>query len=88
MRLISLGYRAKNGQIIEAKTQEEKDNLNYMNLALEELSLNLSKNIAQVLENISQQEINETSIHRGYKAILAFLYYFLKLFNTRKLFQI
>ncbi|WP_339390430.1 dynamin family protein [Crocosphaera watsonii] len=58
MRLISLGYRAKNGQIIEAKTQEEKDNLNYMNLALEELSLNLSKNIAQVLENISQQEIN------------------------------
>ena len=35
----------KNGQIIEAKTQEEKDNLNYMNLALEELSLNLSKNL-------------------------------------------
>ena len=60
-RLIRLGYSysvARDGKNIEARTQEEKNNLKELNTALNELSMHLSLVIAEVLTRVSKQEIN------------------------------
>ena len=66
-RLIRLNYSystAIKGDIIEAKTQEDKDKLKDINSALNELSSLLNLIIVQVLDKISKQEIN-----RMYEAV-------------------
>ncbi len=55
---------AREGVDIEARTAEEKNKLKDLNVALNELSLNLSILIAQVLTKVSTQEIN-----RMYEAV-------------------
>ena len=77
-RLIRLGYSystAKNGQIRVAKTQEEKTKLKELNECLNELSINLSLIIAQVLDKISTQEINRMyeAVSELFKCHLAYL---------------
>jgi GTPase Era involved in 16S rRNA processing/flagellar capping protein FliD len=66
-RLIKLGYSystARDGQSVVAKTQQEKDNLKDKNQELNDLSINVSLIIAQVLDKISTQEIT-----RMYEAV-------------------
>jgi GTPase Era involved in 16S rRNA processing len=67
-RLINLGYTgsiAKEGKLIEAKTNEEKIRLNQINEELNELSIHLSIVMEDVLKQISDQELN-----RMYQAVV------------------
>ncbi len=61
IRLVKLGYTAsvaKEGKIIEAKTDVEKNNLKTLNEELNELAIHLNIVIADVLKQISTQELN------------------------------
>ncbi|MDV3002048.1 MAG: hypothetical protein N5P05_003654 [Chroococcopsis gigantea SAG 12.99] len=62
-RIIHLGYTstiAKNGKKIEAKTDQEKNNLNNLNHELNELGIHLSLIMEDVLEQVCEQELNRT----------------------------
>jgi GTPase Era involved in 16S rRNA processing len=77
-RLIRLGYSystAKGGETRVATTQEEKNKLKELNAALNELSIDLSIVIAQVLDKISTQEINRMydAVEKLFKFHLAYL---------------
>jgi len=66
-RLVKLGYTAsvaKNGETIEARTNENKDKLKQLNEELNELSIHLNRVIEDVLQQISSQEID-----RMYQAV-------------------
>lgn len=70
-RLVSLGYTAstaKEGKTIEAKTAEEKSSLKQLNEELNELAIHLNIVMEDVLNQISNQELN-----RMYQAVLELL---------------
>jgi hypothetical protein len=77
-RLIRLGYSystAKHGKKVEARTQAEKDKLEDINTALNELSGNLGRIIEEVLDKISAQETNRMyeAVSELFKYHLAYL---------------
>lgn len=77
-RLIRLGYSgmtAKKGEIRVAKTEDEKGKLEELKEGLNELSLNLSKIIAEVLYDLSEQQTNRIyeSVLELFKCHLAYL---------------
>jgi len=60
-RLVNLGYTAavaKEGKTMEAKTEEEKNQLQQINEELNELAIHLNIVIEDVLKQISTQELN------------------------------
>ncbi|MDB9454494.1 GTPase [Dolichospermum circinale CS-541/06] len=60
-RLVNLGYTAsiaKEGKIMEARTEEEKNQLQQINEELNELAIHLNIVIEDVLKQISTQELN------------------------------
>ncbi|MDB9535673.1 dynamin family protein [Dolichospermum planctonicum CS-1226] len=60
-RLVKLGYTAavaKEGKTMEAKTEEEKNQLQQINEELNELAIHLNIVIEDVLKQISTQELN------------------------------
>lgn len=66
-RLLDSGYTgsvAKNGQIREAKTDQEKNNLKRLNEELNELAIHLTIVMADVVNQISNQAVN-----RMYEAV-------------------
>ncbi|MBD2665355.1 hypothetical protein B6N60_02830 [Richelia sinica FACHB-800] len=74
-RLVNLGYTAsvaKDGKIMEARTDAEKDKLKQINEELNELAIHLNIVIEDVLKQISNQEIN-----RIYEAISELFCYYL-----------
>ncbi|MEG4424366.1 MULTISPECIES: dynamin family protein [unclassified Microcoleus] len=67
-RLVSLGYTAsvaKEGKIMEAKTDSEKNQLKQINEELNELAIHLNIVMEDVLKQISNQELN-----RMYQAVV------------------
>ncbi|WP_027255103.1 dynamin family protein [Planktothrix agardhii] len=70
-RLIGLGYTAsiaKNGETIQAKTDDDKKKLSQLNQELNELSIHLNHVMEDVLNKISTQEIE-----RIYEAVVELL---------------
>lgn len=70
-RLIGLGYTAsiaKNGETIEARTDDDKKKLSQINQELNELSIHLNHVMEDVLNKISSQEIE-----RIYEAVVELL---------------
>jgi GTPase Era involved in 16S rRNA processing len=70
-RLIGLGYTAsiaKNGETIQAKTDDDKKKLSQINQELNELSIHLNHVMEDVLNKISSQEIE-----RIYEAVVELL---------------
>ncbi len=60
-RIVSLGYTstiAKNGKKVEAKTEEEKNKLKNLNYELNELAIHLSLIMEDVLNKVTQRELN------------------------------
>jgi len=67
-RLVNLGYTAsvaKEGKIVEARTDAEKSKLKQINEELNELAIHLNIVMEDVLKQISEQELN-----RMYQAVL------------------
>jgi predicted GTPase len=67
-RLVSLGYTgsvAEGGETVEAKTEDEKSKLKQLNEELNELAIHLNLVMEEVLNQISEQELN-----RMYQAVL------------------
>ncbi|MDB9449096.1 dynamin family protein [Dolichospermum circinale] len=74
-RLVNLGYTAsvaKEGKTMEARTEEEKNQLQQINEELNELAIHLNIVIEDVLKQISTQELN-----RIYEAVSELFRYYL-----------
>ena len=74
-RLVNLGYTAsiaKEGKTMEARTEEEKNQLQKINEELNELAIHLNIVIEDVLKQISTQELN-----RIYEAVSELFRYYL-----------
>jgi GTPase Era involved in 16S rRNA processing len=74
-RLVNLGYTAsvaKEGKTMEARTEEEKKQLQQINEELNELAIHLNIVIEDVLKQISTQELN-----RIYEAVSELFRYYL-----------
>jgi predicted transposase YbfD/YdcC len=74
-RLVNLGYTAsvaKEGKTMEARTEEEKNQLQQINEELNELAIHLNIIIEDVLKQISIQELN-----RIYEAVSELFRYYL-----------
>ncbi|BAY61922.1 hypothetical protein NIES22_19890 [Calothrix brevissima NIES-22] len=79
-RLVNLGYTAsvaKEGKIMEARTDAEKSKLKQINEELNELAIHLNIVMEDVLKQISEQELN-----RMYQAVLELFNCYLSYIET------